>query len=250
MKAVILAAGYATRLYPLTLNHPKPLLPVGKKPLIEHIIDRMQKVVDLDAIYVVTNDKFFPHFQEWAVNTKSKIPVNVMNDKTKTNEDRLGAVGDINFVITQARIDDNLLVVAGDNLFDFDVRDMVRQFLVKKTSIVGVFDVGDPMKAAGKFGVVEVNAEDRIVGFVEKPAQPVSSLISTACYLFSKSDVAWMRKELQQGVRLDNSGDLIKLLVEKRGVFAFRLPGAWYDIGSHEEYQKVCAIYAAKDAKK
>jgi glucose-1-phosphate thymidylyltransferase len=244
MKAIILAAGYATRLHPLTLNQPKPLLPVGGKPLIDHIIERMQKVADLDAIYVVTNDKFFPHFQDWGVNVKSRIPVIVMNDHSKTNETRLGAVGDINFAIIQARIDDNLLVIAGDNLFEFDVRDMLRQFLAKKTSIVGVYDIKDKEKAVGKFGVVEVNNEDRIIGFEEKPQEPKSSLISTFCYILPKSDVTWMRQSLQQGTRLDNGGDLIKLLVEKRGVFAFRLPGRWHDIGSREEYDAVCGLYA------
>ncbi|MEK6822521.1 MAG: nucleotidyltransferase family protein [Nanoarchaeota archaeon] len=239
MKAIILAAGYATRLYPLTLNQPKPLLPVGGKPLIDHIVEKINKVADVDTIYVVTNDKFTPHFMEWSVGTTSKAPIIIVNDKTTTNEGRLGAVGDINFVVTQARIDDDIMVIAGDNLFEFDLRDMVRSFYLSKATTVAVFDVVDKQKAAGKLGVVETNETGRIVGFEEKPAQPKTSLAATACYLFARRDVAFMKQRLAVGERLDNSGDLIKLLSTERSVFAFSFSGSWYDIGSHDQYNEV-----------
>jgi glucose-1-phosphate thymidylyltransferase len=238
MKAIILAAGYATRLYPLTLNQPKPLLTVAGKPMINHIIEKIDKVA-VDTIYVVTNDKFYPHFMEWSVSAKSKAQIIIINDHTKTNEDRLGAVGDINYVLTQARIDDDVLVIAGDNLFDFDLRNMIREYFMKKKSIVAVFDIQDKSKAAGKYGIVETNAEGRVIGFEEKPQNPKTSLVSTACYLFMRDDLAFMREKLKGGQRLDNSGDLIKMLVEQRSVFAFRFTDAWYDIGSHDQLKEV-----------
>ena len=245
MKAIILAAGYATRLYPLTLNQPKPLLPVGKKPMIEHIIGNVNRIADVDAIYIVTNDKFYPHFAEWSVKFKSRKPIIIVNDHTKSNDDRLGAVGDINYVLTQARIDDDVLVIAGDNLFDFDLRDMVREFYNKKGSMVAVFDIGDKTKAAGKYGIIETNVDGRIIGFEEKPQNPKTALVSTACYLFTKHDLKFMTSKLKGGQRLDNTGDLIRLLSAEYSVFVFRFGGSWYDIGSHEQYKEVNDRFSA-----
>ena len=245
MKAIILAAGYATRLYPLTHNQPKPLLPVGKKPMIEHIIDKINTVADVDTIYVVTNDKFYPHFAEWSVKVKSKKPIIIVNDHTKSNEDRLGAVGDINYVLTQARINDDALVIAGDNLFDFDLRDMVREYYLKKTSMVAVFDIQDKAKAAGKYGIIETNDEGRIIGFEEKPLQPKTTFVSTACYIFTRADLKFMQSKLKGGQRLDNTGDLIRMLSAEYSVFVFRFSGSWYDIGSHEQLKEVNDRYSS-----
>ena len=244
MKAIILAAGYATRLHPLTLDTPKPLLPVGKKPMIEHIIANINRLADVNAIYVVTNDKFYPHFVAWSVGVKSKIPVIVINDHTATNETRLGAVGDIDYVVTQARINDDVLVIAGDNLFDFDLRDMVRAFYGKKASMVAAYDIEDKSKAAGKFGIIETNADGRITGFEEKPQEPKTSLVATACYIFERFHLKFIHEQLQKGERMDNPGDLIRRLIVDNSVFAFRFSGDWYDIGSHEQYKEVNERYS------
>ncbi len=245
MKAIILAAGYATRLHPLTLNTPKPLLPVGGAPLLDHLVAKLDKT-EVDAIYVVTNDKFYSHFLEWSMNVKSRAKLIVMNDGTKTNEDRLGAVGDIKFAMDRAKIDDSIIVLAGDNLFDFDLRDVVRLHIERKASVVSVYDIKDPAKAAGKYGVVEINDEGRITGLEEKPENPRTSLVSTFCYLFSKPDVSFIREKLDSGMPLDNGGDLIRMLVEDRSMFAHTFSGAWYDIGSHEQYEEVQNIYGRK----
>lgn len=239
MHVIILAAGYATRLYPLTLTTPKPLLPVAGKPMIDHIIARVNTLADVKHIWVVTNDKFYGHFLEWSMSAPSKAKVSVINDKTTTNENRLGAVGDLNLVIGQARIDDNILVIGGDNLFDFDLRDMLRAFYLNKASTIAVYDMGDRSKVANKFGVVEIDANKRIIGFEEKPASPKTALASTLCYMIDKRDLPLLREAASGPARCDNTGDFIKMLSQRAPVFAHAFSGSWHDIGSHEHYNEV-----------
>jgi len=239
MHVIILAAGYATRLYPLTLTTPKPLLPVAGKSMIDHIIARVNTLPDVKHIWVVTNDKFYGHFLEWSVNTPSKVPVGVINDKTTTNENRLGAVGDLELVTRTARIDDDVLVIGGDNLFDFDLRDMLRAFYLNKASTIAVYDLGDPAKAANKFGVVETGSGNRIIGFEEKPASPKTALASTLCYMLDKRDLQHLREAASGPARCDNTGDFIRMLSQRVPVFAHTFSGSWYDIGNHEHYNEV-----------
>src|SRR3989344_2204692 len=234
MKALILAAGYATRLYPLTINIPKPLLMVGPKPMIEHIIDRVMEIPSVDEIFIVTNDKFFTTFVEWSNGFAKRLPVKVLNDGTTTNDNRLGAVGDIEFVIKAEDIDDDFLVIAGDNLFDFSLAKIDGFFNEKKASLLAVYDLKDKSLLAKKFGVVELDKNHKVIGFEEKPAHPKTSLTATACYLLTRKDVKELSRCVQE-IHPDNLGDFIKWLSVKKAVYGFVPEGFWCDIGSHEQ---------------
>jgi len=237
MKAIVLAAGYGTRLYPLTLNKPKPLLKVAGKPILEHILFRIEEVDDVDEIFIVTNDKFYSHFLEWSKKYKSNKKIKVINDGTKTNEGRLGAIGDIHFVVNNEKIDDSILVVGGDNLFEFSLHHMTLFFKEKKSPVVALCDIKDK-ELAKKYGIADINQDKKIISFHEKPSKPKSTLASTACYIFSKKDLEELEKIIAQGKRPDNLGDFIKFLSEKKHVYGFVFSENWFDIGSKEQLEK------------
>ncbi len=247
MRAIILAAGYATRLYPLTHNTPKPLLKIGNKPIIEHILYRILEVDDIDGIYIITNDKFYPHFIEWKKHYHTNVPIKIVNDGTKTNEDRLGAIGDIHFVVKQEKIDDDLLVIAGDNLFEFSLRHLNEFFHNKEGSVVALYDLEDETKVAGKYGVVQLGENHRIIDFEEKPQNPKSSLASTACYLFAKEDIEELERCIAQNKKPDNSGDFIKYLSAKKKVYGFVFTENWFDIGSHDQLKEADEFWSNKE---
>lgn len=238
MKAIILAAGYATRLYPLTLHTPKPLLPVRGKPMAEHIIEKINDVDAVDSVFIVTNEKFYSQFTAWKKTVLSDKPIHIINDKTTCNEDRLGAIGDVDFVIRERKLNDELLVIAGDNLFEFSLKKMYQFFKEKGCSVLAVYDLGDPSKLAKTFGVVQLDKTARIVDFEEKPAKPKTSLAATACYLFTKKDAASIR-ECIKDIKPDNSGNFISWLSKKTAVYGYRFTGKWFDIGSYEQYDEV-----------
>ncbi|MBI5397877.1 nucleotidyltransferase family protein [Candidatus Woesearchaeota archaeon] len=242
LTVIILAAGYATRLYTLTLNTPKPLLVVRGKPMIEHIIDRLSSL-PISQILIVTNNKFYAHFTMWSKQFNFPIPIRIINDQTISNEDRLGAVGDIAFTIKDAPIDldvtGGLLVVGGDNLFDFDLHQLYALYLKKKATAVAAYDLGDPMKLSKKYGVLELNGEGRIIGMEEKPEFPKTSITSTAIYLFTPADAQLIITLCAGPKRMDNSGELLKWLAQHRGAYAHCYLGEWFDIGSPEELAAV-----------
>ncbi len=231
MKAIILAAGYATRLYPLTENTPKPLIQVQGKPIIDYIVEKLQQA-SIDDIIVVTNDKFYRHFQEW-----SHGRYTVVNDGTLTNETRLGAIGDINHVVTTQGIDDDLLVIAGDNLFSFDITDFVGFFRRKDSTIVAVYDTQNPALIANRLGCVEVDNDNKILGFEEKPEQPKTTLAATACYLFPRKHLHYVKEAMQR--HTDRPGELVKFISERESAYGYRFTGYWFDIGTHDEYARV-----------
>ena len=241
MKAIILAAGYATRLYPLTLNTPKPLLPVGKKLMIEHILAKINELPEVDEVFVVTNEKFYEKFKQWASQCNNR-KITVLNDGTISNEDRLGAVGDIAFAIKTANINEELLVIAGDNLFDFSLTTMYSFYSQKGNSVIALFNIKEKLVAAKKFGIVELDSHQRIIGFEEKPEMPKTSLVSTACYIFTTEDVQLLLQCMQE-LKPDNLGDFIKWLSAKKHVYGWTFSEAWFDIGSHEQYEEVCRRY-------
>jgi glucose-1-phosphate thymidylyltransferase len=230
MKAIILAAGYATRLRPLTDAIPKQLLPVGGRPMLDWVCDRLEEVTD--SVELVTNARFADDFREWA---RGRGGVTVHDDGTVSNEDRLGAIGDIAFVLEQIGTDDHLLVVAGDNLFDFALGDFVA-FLREQgvASAVAVYDCGD-LELAAQYGVVHVDEADRVVGFEEKPPTPRSTLVATAAYLYHREHVPLVARYLEEGNPPDQPGRLIAWLYEREPVYAYRFPGLWFDIGNPEQ---------------
>lgn len=226
VKALILAAGYATRLRPLTDDLPKQLLPVGGRPMVDWILDKLDET-DADEVHLVTNGRFAADFETWA----SDRDVLVHDDGTLTNETRLGAIGNIAFVLERARLDDDLLVIAGDNLFDFSLVDYVAWWRDKdRASAVAVYDVRD-RELARKYGIVDVDADDRIVGFVEKPEDPPSTLAATATYLYAREHVRLVPEYLSGGGSPDQPGNFVAWLHPRAPVYAYRFAGGWYDIG-------------------
>ena len=230
MNALVLAAGYATRLQPLTDTTPKQLLPVGGRPMVDWILDKIRET-DVAEVHLVTNARFAPGFEHWAEGRR----VRVHDDGTTTNEDRLGAIGDLQFVRERARLDDDLLVIAGDNLFDFSLRDYERFWRAHPgASCVAVHDVGD-RELASKYGIVDVDEEDRVVGFVEKPADPPSTLAATAAYLFAREHLALVEAYLREGNPRDQPGNFVAWLHPRAPVYAYRFDGDWFDIGDRAQ---------------
>jgi len=232
VNAVVLAAGYATRLRPLTDDVPKPLLPVGGRPMLDWILDRVRDVDEITGVHVVTNARYAPSFRRWA----DREGVAVLDDGTTSNDDRLGAIGDIQFAVDAAGLGgDDLLVIAGDNLFDFSLRDLAAWWRGKgEASALAVYDVRDP-ELAKQFGVVEVDEHERIVRFVEKPPEPPSTLAATATYLYHRAHVPLVATYLAEGNAPDQPGRLVAWLHTRRPVYGYQFEGEWYDVGSHEQ---------------
>ena len=239
MKVLILAAGYGTRLYPLVKDTPKPLLQVAKKPLINHLMDKIAGFEDLKEVLVVTNNKFHTHFLQWAEkNKKFSAAIHIINDGTNSPEDRLGSVGDIRFVLQNHKVSDDLLVLGGDNLFDYELTGYIRFAQEKKPQVtIGLYDIGD-IKEAKNFGVVQIDKSGKVISFEEKPAAPKSSLIAMCSYYFPKSSLGLVEEYLQKSKRADQAGDYIRWLSEEKGVYGFKFQGKWYDIGSVESYKE------------
>ncbi len=246
MKGIVLAAGYGTRLYPLTLNKPKPLLPVAGRPIIEYILERLQPINVLKDLYVVTNQKFYPNFVEWSESYHSSFGIKILNDRTMSNEDRLGAIGDIQFVVESEGIEDELIVIGGDNIFEFDLLKAYQYFRQKEASVVGLYDMEDPSRVAGLYGVVSIDQEGRIVRFEEKPEKPRSSLISTAIYIFSREDVDEVNRCIEESHNPDNAGDFIRYLSEKKPTYGYVFRETWFDIGDKEQYRTANRHYGAE----
>jgi len=228
MKALILAAGYATRLYPLTKTAAKPLLPLAGRPMLDYLLDRIADVDEVDEVHVVTNHKFADSFAEWA----GPRNVVVHDDGTTSEDDRLGAIGDIQFVVERAGFDgDDLMVIAGDNLFDYSLADYVRWWRGKgEASAVVLYDVGS-LELVKKYSSVDLDADERLVSFVEKPEEPTSTLIATAAYLYHREHVRLIRQYLDEGSPPDQPGRFVAWLVPRVPVYGYPVGGDWRDIG-------------------
>ena len=233
MKAVILAAGYATRLRPLTDDLPKHLLPVGGRPMLDWVLDRVREVGEVDAIHLVTNSRFAYEFGGWA----GPHGVSVHDDGTMSNDDRLGAVGDLRLVVEAAALeDDEILVLAGDNLFELSLPRFVEWWRGKPrpASAVPLHDV-ENLELATHYGIAKTDEDDRIIRFVEKPSDPPSTLASTLIYLLPPEHVRLVATYLAEGESPDNAGSFLGWLVRREEVYGYRFDGSWYDIGNHEQ---------------
>ncbi len=239
MKVIILAAGYATRLYPLTQNQPKPLLPVGDQPILNHILEKVQEIPEVNEICIVTNDKFYPQFVEW--NKKNKNPCVVLNDGTRENDRRLGAIGDILFAVSKQNISEEVLILAGDNLFDFSLKNFVSSFYKKGTS-VACFELPNKEDAT-RFGVIELDEKGQIKRFLEKPQNPPTNLISMGIYGYTLGDLEKMKVYLQEGGNPDAPGHFLEWLAVHQAVYGCIIRGLWLDIGDLDSYKQANMIY-------
>lgn len=241
MKCVILAAGYATRLYPLTENFPKPLLEVAGKPILDWLIDDMASTGLVEEYIVISNHKFAHIFEEWAAK-KSDATIRVIDDGTTSNETRLGAVKDIQFAIEQLQLDDDLLVMAGDNLLDFSLGEFMRYGKEKNaTCVMRYYEASEAR--LHKTGVIEIDANDGIISFEEKPAQPKSHWCVPAFYYYTREDSRLIKKGIESGCGTDAPGSFIAWLSGQTKVYAWEMPGRRYDIGNLESYEEVKQNY-------
>ena len=242
MDAIILAAGYATRLYPLTENTPKPLLNVAGKPILEHIIRKLEKTDAINRIYIVTNEKFEQHFKKWLSNFDAEKPIEIINDNTKSNEDRLGALGDIHYTINTKKLSNDIIVIAGDNLFELSLIDVVNFFKKRKSNVIVLHDVKD-IELAKHYGVVEIDNNNMVIHFEEKSPAPRSTLASTGIYLFPKKTIELIKKYIAQGNNPDKTGSFIEWLHKREKVYSYVTDKKWYDIGSIEQLEKANKNY-------
>jgi glucose-1-phosphate thymidylyltransferase len=244
MKVIILAAGYATRLYPLTLNQPKPLLNVAGKPMVDHVIDNLTTIPDIDVVYVVTNDKFADHFQRWADDYPHlhHFSFEIVNDNTTDEENRLGAIGDMNLVLTENGINDDVIVVGGDNLFSDDLFEFGEFCRKTNAPVLAVYDVGD-LEEIKKYNSIEIDDNGRITFFEEKPAQPKSTLTGIALYYYPKSSLPLIRQYITEGNNPDQPGRLVQWMYTRVPFYTWKVPGLWFDVGSKETLEEANTVF-------
>lgn len=246
MKALILAAGYAVRLYPLTKEYPKPLLAIGQRPIINYIIDKLETIDDIDEIIVVTNSKFILKFRKWASHSRIQKRISLVDDLTKYHSDRRGAIGDMNFVIEKKRIRDDLLVIGGDNLFDGDLNDFIAFAKAHKSSpVIGIYNIKDKIQAR-QYGVIKVDSRYKLTDFAEKPKKPKSTLIAMCLYYFPKEELGLVKEYLNSRYdKHDATGFYIDWLRKKVPVYGFAFDGYWYDIGHPKIYKEAAREYGS-----
>ena len=239
MKCLILAAGYATRLYPLTENFPKPLLKVGGKAIIDWLVDDLGTADIIDEFVIITNHKFARNFEEWAVRSGSgrHYKLTVVDDGTDTNETRLGAVMDISFAIDKLALDDDMLVLAGDNVLDFSLLSFLDFCLKKGTSCVMRYWENDVLTLP-KRGVLELEG-DRVISMEEKPAEPKTQWCCPPFYYYTKGDSKKISEAIADGCGVDAPGSFIAWLCKHSSINAFEMPGKRYDVGNLESYEKI-----------
>lgn len=239
MKAIILAGGYAKRLWPLTRYTPKPLLDVGGKPIVNHILEKLEVMDDVDEVFVSTNEKFQEPFKTWIVDQKEKYKTkfDLVIEPTHEEAGKFGTIAGIEFLIESQNLKDDVIIIAGDNIFDFELQDLVDFYKKKKAPVLAVYDVKDKLKAQ-LYGIVAVDKNHKITDFIEKPQEPPSTLASTALYVFPKEILPMFKEYLNSGGRPDSPGFFIQWLIKKRDVYAFSFSGHWFDIGDLESLEK------------
>lgn len=240
MKCLILAAGYATRLYPLTENFPKPLLKVQEKTILDWLVDDLDTAGLIDEYVVISNHRFAHHFAHWAKTKRQKITV--VDDGTSTNETRLGAVKDIQFAIDNLKLDDDMIVIAGDNVLSFSLTKFARYAKEKGTPCIMRYYEAEPKKLS-KSGVVEIDENDRVLCMEEKPAQPKSNWCCPPFYYYTKEAAKMVATGIDSGCGTDAPGSFIAWLCKELPVHAMEMPGRRYDIGNLESYEQVQKDY-------
>lgn len=237
MKAIILCAGYATRLYPLTLNKPKPLLEVAGEPIVNHIIKKLEEVKEINEIFIVTNAKFYGVFEDWRLSFNSSKKIKIINDNTTSNEDRLGSLGDVNFVLEKENVNESVMIVAGDNLFEFSLKNIVESYNKNKLSTIVLYDVQDK-ELAKQYGIVQVDDKGIIIDFKEKPSVPKSTLSSTGIYIYPYYVLLKISDFVNKFNNSDKAGNFLEKLHKEEQVYGYITKEKWFDIGSLEQLEK------------
>lgn len=242
MKCAVLAAGYATRLYPITENFPKPLLEVNEKTILDHLLDDIDMSGEIDGYIIISNHRYIEHFNNWAKEKTLSAPITVIDDGSTENDNRLGAVADIDFAIKKLGIDDDMLVIAGDNVLDFSLCDFISYFKEKKsTCIMRYYE--EETKKLQKCGVALTDEDDLVLDMEEKPENPKSNWCVPPFYIYAKKDIEMVDKGIKDGCKTDAPGSFIAWLCSQRKVYALKMPGKRYDIGNLESYEQVKKDY-------
>ncbi len=239
-----MAAGYATRLHPLTINRPKPLLKVAGRPIINHLVEKIEKIKEIDEVLVVTNNKFYDNFMQWKIKNDFSKKITIINDKTNSNKEKIGAACDINLVINKKKINEDVLVIGGDNLFENELHNIHSSFKSKGISLIALNDVKDK-EIAKLMGVVDIDKNNKIIGFEEKPRQPKSTLISTLVYFIKKEDINMVRECIKPG-KPKRIGEFIKYLSEKKEVYTHLFDKRWFNIGSFSQLEEANRYFSKK----
>ncbi len=247
MKLLVLAAGYATRLYPLTLTRPKPLLEVAGRPILDRVIENLATIEGIDETLVVANHRFASQFEDWAKGHAPTVnhPIRVIDDGCEEPEQRLGAIGDLRLVLDQTGMDDDLIVVAGDNLFSQSLEGFGEYCRELQMPVLGVYDVGR-LDAAKAYSEVHADMEGQITSFEEKPEAPTTTLVGIALYYFPRSVLSKVRNYLDGGNDPDKPGRFIQWLYPRHSVYTWAIPGIWYDIGSKETLAEADRIFQGR----
>lgn len=248
MKALILAAGYAVRLYPLTRQYPKPLLKISGSAIIDYILDKIECLDEIDEIIIVTNSKYFLLFKKWAAKKKTAKKISLIDDLTSTPQNKRGAIGDMDFSINNsAKIKDDLLVIGGDNLFGGSLRGFLSfAKKIRNYPVIGIYDIED-LKQANKYGVVKLDKNNKVIDFKEKPKVPKSSLVAMCLYYLPKSKLKSVKEYLDsKNNRSDATGFYVDWLSRNYSVFGFVFKQQWYDIGDRVFLNKAKEKFSRK----
>lgn len=253
MRAIILAGGYAKRLWPLTKEIPKPLLKVGNKEIITRIIEKLDKINAIDDIIISTNARFEEKFREYvkSLNCKKEVSINkrvtLFVEPTMAEGEKLGSVGGLNFLIENLKPNCDVLIIGGDNIFEFNLHDFIEYHLKHKASVIALKKL-NTIEDLSNYGICildgRLEQRDRIIDFHEKPEKPKSNLVSTACYIFKLEDFLLIKKYLEEGNSPDAVGSFVSWLIRKTSVNGFVFNEDWYDIGSFEWLEEARSLYA------
>lgn len=242
MQCILLAAGYATRLYPLTENMPKALLRLGDKTILDMVVDKIDEVDEVENIYIVTNAKFYAHFCKWADGYKGRKGVKVIDDHTTSNDNRLGAIGDLKYVIDLEKVDDDILVMASDNIFGFPLTDFTDKYKIRKADMICAHTI-ENKQDLHSMGVVELDVDGRVLSFEEKPEQPKTDLGVPPFYIYRRETLPLIERYLKEGNNPDAPGHFIPWLIGQCDVYAHVFDATRIDIGTVESYEDACRRY-------
>ena len=239
MKNIVIAAGYATRLGELTKNFPKPLLKIGENTILGRMLDDIDQIPEIDEHIIVTNHKFAPIFEEWVKGLHYTKPITIVDDGTETNDTRLGAVCDLLYTMDKLQIDDDMLVVAADNLLFFSFQEFVDFAKAKQTSCIMCHEQPSIEKLQ-RTGVIVMDEENKVLNMEEKPQEPKSHWAVPPFYIYLKKDLDLVRNSVANGCGKDAPGNLAHYMVEKTEMHAWPMSAGRFDIGSLDTYYEAC----------
>jgi len=244
MIGIILAGGFAKRMGELTKDKAKALLDINGKPIVQYVIEKLENIDSMNKIYISTNNRFEEDFNAFLSGLKSSKDIELIIEPTEKEEEKLGSIGGLNFVIKDKNIDDDIIVVAGDNMFEFGLKEIIDYYDEKKAPVVGLLDIVEKEKASKRLGVVEIDENNKIIGFEEKPEKPKTSLVSTAIYIFPKDSLKLISEYIESKNNPDAMGFFLTWLYKKEDVYAFVFKGRWIDIGTIKTFEEAKESFA------